>query len=285
MRKHATGVCRKEPLFASCFFFSHFLSILRLCPLRILCSVSGELVISSNGAKELNLQNLTLLSGSSSRIGPSQTRVGDMLHWSLQSNASLVIEGGAQLHASRPADASGQPCLRVEGEVRWIGLAGERASSSLEIVNLAQMEVINRAFVDRNGTDLPVAVAASESVVPAFAPEEAFEAALSGGLKSLSSSRLLLRAASALLSSCPQNLTDVAGCTFGDVSGAGGGRLRLLVGRHTLLSPVNVSLLSVENGENSFRRQVLADKMEITQGGVELLGYAFVNLVSARRCW
>lgn len=246
-------------------------------------SVSGGLVISSNGAKELNLKNLTLLSGSSSRIGPSQTRVGDMLHWSLQSNASLVIEGGAQLHASRPADATGQPCLRVEGTVRWIGLAGERASSSLEIVNLAQMEVVNRALVDRNGTDLAVASAsaASEAIVPPYAPEEAFEAALSGGLKSVAASRLLLHAASALLSSCPQNLTDVAGCTFGDVSGAGGGRLHVLVGRHTMLSPVNVSLLSVENGDNSFRRQVVADKMEIKQGSVELLGYAFVNLVSA----
>ena len=253
--------------------FSYFAAALLLSP----TSVAEELLISTNGAKELHLKNLTLEPGSVSHIGPSQTRVADSVTWTLRSNATLLVEGGATLYAERPADLQGTPAMRVEGVLRFQGRPGERAASTLQIVNLARVEVANRALLNADGSELAV-TAATDSADGNAKAIQPFEAAFSGGLDSSADSVLDVRASALLTSSCHQNMTGRVGCTLGGVTGPG--HLALQMGRHTMISPMNVSHLTLANGHALALKRLRLDRFDVLDGMMTLHEYAFVKEVS-----
>lgn len=228
------------------------------------CSVIGGLFLSTPGSKELNMLNLTLTPGSRSRIDASTTRVNDALHWWMQSNSSLEVLGGATIHANRPADETGQPCLHVDSEAELLfhGGAGERAWSSLEIMHMASMRVQREGAAGATGG----------------AP---FETVLSGGLKSSPDSLIQVSDGATLTSYSPANMTGLLGSTFGAVDGAGA--LAIAQGQHSFTAPVNVSHFQLLNGRVEVFEQMLAHTMEIVEGEMLLHGYAFANNVRLSR--
>jgi hypothetical protein len=216
-------------------------------------------LISSPGAKSLNLKNLTMLGGSSSRLTASQTRVSDDLHWWVQPNATLTIEQGVYINANRPSDHTGQPCLHIEGQLIWRGGPSQRSGSTLEIMNSHE-----------------IVVEQIESV--GSTPGAPYEALLTGGISSSPHSILSIATGAVLSTSCPQNMTSSFGCTFGLVNGAG--ELNVILGVHTMASPINVTHLTLRNGRNEFFEQVHVEQMDVMDGEMILHGYAFVNQVS-----
>lgn len=237
--------------------------------------ISKSLLISTSGSKALNLANLTLLAGSSSFFTASQTRIADKLHWWVQPSANVTIEDGVALYANRPSDHTGQPCLHVEGRLVWRGKRGGRSSSTLEIMNRNQMEIME---YDLLNPEVAAAAASSSSSSSTLPP---FEALLTGGLTSSPHSTLHIHPSARLASACPLNMTSLFGCTIGFVQGEG--EMALLLGQHSMSSPINITRLTLENGRNEFFEQVQAQRMEVVEGEMILHGYAFAKDVSVTR--
>jgi hypothetical protein len=156
--------------------------------------------------------------------------------------------------------------MHVEGRLTWRGKRGGKSGSTLEIMNRNQMDVME---YDTTNPDAPLSAAAA-----ALPP---FTVSLTGGLTSTPHSLLLLHSSSRLASSCPRNMTSPYGCTVGRVKGEG--EMELVLGKHAMNAPVNVSTITLRNGRNEFFAQAQARKMEIFEGEMILHGYAFAKEV------